>query len=154
VGHRLRHISPWSVFKVAGLFYVCLFLTLLVAGVLLWNIGRTTETIDQFEGFVTRLGAYGRCVPEDDLDPGTDFERDDDCPDGRVLVDGFKFDDGTLFRTALFGGVVLVLAGTAGTLLLTVLLNLLSEVTGGVRYTTVREPPSAQPRSTTPKLRR
>jgi hypothetical protein len=145
IGHRLRHIGPWSVFKVAALFYFCLFLTFVVAIVLLWNVGRSTETIDQFEGFVTRLGAYGTCTPEGDLDPGTAFERDDDCPDGEVLVDGFKLQDATLFRVVFFGGVIIVVGGTLGTVLLTVLFNLLNDVTGGIRYTTIREPAGGSP---------
>jgi hypothetical protein len=128
------------VFKVVVLFYLCVFLMFMVAGVLLWRIGRSTETIDQVEGLVTRLGAYGRCVPEADVEPGTDFETDEDCPDGEVIVEGFRFDDGTLFRAALFAGSIFVVAGTAITVLLTVLLNLLNDVTGGVRYETVREP--------------
>jgi hypothetical protein len=147
IAHRLRHIGPWSVLKVASLFFFCLFLTFVVAIVLLWNVGRSTETIDQFEGFVTRLGAYGTCTPEGDLDPGTAFERDDDCPDGEVLVDGFKLQDSTLFRVVFFGGVVIVVGGTLGVLLLTVLFNLLNDVTGGLRYTTIREPVSNSPPS-------
>jgi hypothetical protein len=143
----LRRISPWSVFKVASLFYICLALMVMVAGVLLWNVGRRTETVDQFESLVTRLGAYGRCVPEAEVEPGTEFETDDDCPDGEVIVDGFRIDDGTLFRASLFTGIIFVVAGTAFTVLMTVLLNLLNDVTGGVRYTTVREPTGPPPRS-------
>jgi hypothetical protein len=145
IGHRLRHIGPWSVVKVAALFYFCLFLTFVVAIVLLWNVGRSTETIDQFEGFVTRLGAYGTCTPEGDLKPGTAFERDDDCPDGEVLIDGFKLQDATLFRVVFFGGVIIVVGGTLSTVLLTVLFNLLNDVTGGIRYTTIREPVGGSP---------
>jgi hypothetical protein len=140
VVHRLRQISPWSVFKVAILFYLCIFLMFMVASVLLWKIGRTTETIDQAEELITRLGAYGRCVPEADIQPGTDFANDDDCPEGEVIVDGFHFNDATLFKAALLGGLIFVVAGTAITVLLTILLNLLNDVTGGVRYETVREP--------------
>jgi hypothetical protein len=158
IGHRLRHIGPWSVVKVAALFYLCLFLSFVVASVLLWNVGRSTETIDQFEGFVTRLGAYGTCTPEGELDPGTAFERDDDCPDGEVLIEGFKLEDGVLFRVLFFGGVVIVVGGTIGTTLLVVLFNLLNDVTGGIRYTTVREPspaaaggPSGGPPSRSPR---
>jgi hypothetical protein len=147
VAHRLRHVGPWSVFKVAALFFTCLFLTFVVAIVLLWNVGRSTETIDQFESFVTRLGAYGHCTPEGDLDPGTAFERNTDCPKGEVLVDGFKLQDATLFRVVFFGGVVLVVGGTLAIVLLTVLFNLLNDVTGGLRYTTIREPARPQPRS-------
>lgn len=133
-------------FKIVAMFYICVFLMFMVAGFLLWRIGRTTETVDQVEDLVTRLGAYGRCVPEEEVEPGTDFETDDDCPDGEVIIDGFRFDDSTLFRAALFGGAIFVVAGTAVTVLLTVLLNLLNDVTGGLRYITVREstgpPPS------------
>jgi hypothetical protein len=154
VWHRLRHISPRSVLRVAGLFYVCLFLTLMVAGVVLWNVGRATETVDNMEGFISRLGAYGPCEPEDGLDPGTDFERDDDCPEGSVRVGTFRLDGATLFRTALFGGVVLVVGGTAATVLMALLFNLLAEVTGGVRYLTVREATGPPSRSPAPKTRR
>ncbi|MGH9210594.1 MAG: DUF3566 domain-containing protein [Acidimicrobiales bacterium] len=139
VVHRLRQVSPWSAFKVVVLFYFCVFLMFMVAGVLLWRIGRSTETIDQFEGLVTRLGAYGQCVPEGEVESGTDFEADEDCPDGEVIVDGFKFNDGTLFRAVLLAGGIFVVAGTAITILLTILLNLLNDVTGGVRYETIRE---------------
>jgi hypothetical protein len=154
VNYRVRTVGPMSVLRLAGLFYLCVWLALVVAGVVLWNVGRSTETIDQFEGFITRLGAYGECVPEDSLDPGTDFERDDDCPDGSVLVDGFKFDDGVLFRATFFGGIVLVVGGTLLTVLVVMLYNLLSEVTGGVRYTATREPRHASIRSPGPRMRR
>ena len=143
VVHRLRNVSPWSVFKIVVLFYFCVFLMFMVAGVLLWKIGRSTETVDQVEGLVTRLGAYGECVPRANLAPGDKFETDDDCPDGEVIIDGFAFNDGTLFKSALF-----VIAGTTMTVLLTVLLNLLNDVTGGLRYATVREPVPPPSRST------
>jgi hypothetical protein len=144
VNQRLWRVDPWSVFKVSALFYLCLFFILLVAGTLLWNVGRSSGTIDQFESFVTRLGAYGRCVPEDDVPEGTDFENDEDCPDGRVLIDGFQLDDGTIFRAAALGGVVLVVAGSLGNVLMTVLLNLINEVSGGMRYTIIKEPAPRQ----------
>jgi hypothetical protein len=144
VNQRLWRVDPWSVFKVSALFYMCLFLILLVAGTLLWNVGRSSGTIDQFESFVTRLGAYGSCVPEDEVPAGTDFENDEDCPDGRVLVDGFELDDGTIFRAAALGGVVLVVAGSLGNVLMTVLVNLINEVSGGMRYTIIKEPAPRQ----------
>ena len=63
VDQRLWSIDPWSVFKVSALFDFCLGLVILVAGTLLYNAGRPVGTIDQFESFVTRMGAYGECVP-------------------------------------------------------------------------------------------
>jgi hypothetical protein len=115
-------------------------LIVLVAGTLLYNVGRSSGTIDQVESFVTRLGAYGECTPKAELPKGTEFEEDDDCGEGEVLVGGFKLDDGTLFRAAAIGVGILVVAGSIGAVLLTVLVNLLNEMTGGLRHTVIREP--------------
>jgi hypothetical protein len=141
VNQRLWSIDPWSVFKVSALFYLCLGLIILVAGTLLYNAGRRVGTIDQAESFVTRMGAYGECVPKADVGKGVEFEEDDDkCEEGEVLVGGFTLDDSVLFRAAAIGGAVLVVAGSIGNVLLTVLLNLLNELTGGLRHTVVKEP--------------
>lgn len=146
VHQRLWSIDAWSVFKVSALFYLCLGLIVLVAGTLLYNAGRRVGTIDQAESFVTRMGAYGECVPQTEVDEGAEFEEDDDkCEEGQVLVGGFTLDDGTLFRVAAIGGAVLVVAGAIGNVLLTVLLNLLNELTGGLRHTVIKEPVARQP---------
>jgi hypothetical protein len=145
VNQRLWRIDPWSVFKVSALFYLCLFFILMVAGTLLWNVGRSSGTIDQFESFVTRLGAYGSCVAEGDVPSGTEFENDEDCPDGQVLINGFELDDGTIFRAAAFSGVIFVVTGAVGNVLMTVLLNLINEVSGGTRYTIIKEPTPRPP---------
>jgi Transmembrane domain of unknown function (DUF3566) len=147
VTQRLWSIDPWSVFKISVLFYLCVGLIVLVAGTLLYNVGRSVGTIDQIEGFVTRMGAYGTCTPKAKLPAGTEFETDEDCGDGEVLVGGFTIDDGTLFRAAAIGGAILVVAGSIGNVLLTVLINLLNELTGGLRHTIVREPVARQPQS-------
>jgi Transmembrane domain of unknown function (DUF3566) len=140
VDQRLWHINLWSVFKLSALFYLCLGLVLLVAGTLLYNAGREVGTIDQFESFITRMGAYGDCVPTAEVPAGTEFEEDESCDEGTVLVGGFVLDDGTLFRVAAIGGAVLVVGGAIGNVLLTILVNLLNEVTGGLRHTIIREP--------------
>jgi Transmembrane domain of unknown function (DUF3566) len=140
VRQRLWSIDPWSVFKLSVLFYICVCLIVVVAGTLLWNVGRSVGTIDDVEGFVTRMGAYGTCTLKAELPAGTEFEEDDDCAEGEVLVGGYKFDDGTLFRVAAIGGGILVVAGSIGNVLMVVLLNLLNELTGGLRYTVVKEP--------------
>lgn len=141
VDQRLWSIDPWSVFKVSALFFFCLGLIILVAGTLLYNAGRSVGTIDQFESFVTRMGAYGECVPTAEVPAGTEFREDTGtCDEGEVLVGGFVLDDALLFRAAAIGGTILVVAGSVGTVLLTVLVNLLNEVTGGLRHTIVREP--------------
>jgi hypothetical protein len=146
VDQRLWSIDPWSVFKISALFYFCLGLMILVAGTLLYNAGRSVGTIDQFESFVTRMGAYGDCTPTAEVPEGTAFQEDEDkCDEGQVLVGGFVLDDGLLFRAAAIGGTILVVAGSIGNVLLTILLNLLNEVTGGLRHTVIREPVQRPP---------
>ena len=152
VNQRLWSIDPWSVFKISVLFYLSLGLIILVAGTLLYNAGRSVGTVDEFESFVTRMGAYGTCTAKADLPAGTEFEEDDDCGDGQVLVGGFKIDDGTLFKAAAIGMAILVTAGSIGNVLLTVLINLLNELTGGLRHTIVKEP-VRRPRSGSPRRR-
>ncbi|MFP3899491.1 MAG: DUF3566 domain-containing protein [Acidimicrobiia bacterium] len=154
ITQRLLTVSPWSVFKVAVLFYLCTFLVVLVAGTILWNIGRSAGAIDSIEGFITRLGAYGSCVEESDVPEDVAFETDQECPAGEVLVGGFEIDDGVLWRAAAIGGGVLVVAGSIGTVLMVVLLNLLNEVTGGVRHTVVAEPAGRSRRGSTVAARR
>jgi Transmembrane domain of unknown function (DUF3566) len=145
VNQRLWSIDPWSVFKISALFYLCIGLIVLVAGTLLYNVGRSVGTVDQVEGFVTRMGAYGTCTPKAELKKGTAFEEDEDCADGQVLVGGFTINDGTLFKAAAIGGAILVVAGSIANVLLTVLINLLNEMTGGLRHTVIREPVARQP---------
>lgn len=154
VRERLRHIGPWSVFKVASLFYICLVLTFLAASVGLWQLGRNVGTIDEMENFISRLFSYGDCVPRDEVEPGIAFQIDEDCPDDSVLVGGFEVDDPTLFRSALIGGGIFIGAATIGTVLLAVFFNLLSDVTGGVRYTVVRGTADQASGSTNRRARR
>lgn len=140
VRQRLWSIDPWSVFKLSVLFYICVCLIVVVAGTLLWNVGRSVGTIDDVENFITRMGAYGTCTLKAEVPAGTPFEQDDDCAEDEVLVGGYKFDDGTIFRVAAIGGGILVVAGSIGNVLMVVLLNLLNELTGGLRYAVVKEP--------------
>jgi hypothetical protein len=151
IDQRLWSISPWSVFKVSALFYFCVALMILVAGTLLYNAGRSVGTIDEFENFITRMGAYGECTPTAEVAEGTEFRQDDKCGDGEVLVGGFLLDDSVLFRAVVIGGGILVVAGTIGNVLLIVLLNLLNELTGGIRHTVIREPSGRSPSDSPPR---
>ena len=71
---------------------------------------------------------------------------DQDCGAGERLVGQFKFDDARIFEAFAFGGVVLVLAGAGASVVLALLFNLMSDLTGGVRVTVVEEdPPGRRP---------
>jgi hypothetical protein len=68
-------------------------------------------------------------------------DEDGDCAEGQRLVGGFKFEDQQIFRAFALGGVVLVLAGAAASVVLALLFNLISDLTGGVRVTVLEEEP-------------
>jgi hypothetical protein len=138
----VRRIEPWSVLKISLLFYFCLFLILLVAGTLLWTVGRSAGVIDDVEGFISDVG-FGECERLSDLPPGREFVRDTDCldmGDDYVRTGGqFEFEDRTLLSSIAVGGLILVIAGSAANVLLAVLFNLISDLTGGIRMTVLQE---------------
>ncbi|MDW3220291.1 MAG: DUF3566 domain-containing protein [Acidimicrobiales bacterium] len=117
VRRLVRHVEPWSVLKVSLLFYFCLWVILLIAGVILWSFAVGSGTIDNVENFIKELFA----------------------------LDSFEFNADEIFRASAIGGLVLVVAGSGFTVLMAVLFNLISDVTGGVRFTVVEEE-TARPR--------
>lgn len=128
----IHHISPWSVLKVSLLFYFCVWLVVMIAGVILWQIAANAGLIDRFESFMAEL------LAEETFDLyGTQILR----------------------ITATFGffGVV---AGSGLTVLFTVIFNLISDVTGGIRLSVIemetarplgREPSSPHTTETGPR---
>ena len=52
----LRHIDPWSTFKVGLLFSVVAYLVTLTSGVLLWRVADSTGTLDNVERWFTQFG--------------------------------------------------------------------------------------------------
>ena len=80
------------------------------------------------------------------VDPGDD----EDCREGEELVGEFKFEDDRIFQAFILGGIVLVLAGAAANVVLALLFNLMSDLTGGVRVTVLEEdpPPRRRPART------
>jgi hypothetical protein len=121
----IRHFDPWSVLKVSLLFYFCLFIVLMVAGVVLWNIAAAAGTISDIEGFFKDAGAFQT----------------------------FSFDGPTIFRASVLIGLILVIAGTGINVLLAVLFNLISDLVGGIRVTVIEEE-SARPVPATEKTSR
>src|SRR5262249_28807995 len=80
----VRRVDGWGVFKISLIFYVILYIILLVAGVLLWNLANTTGTVANVEGFIRDL--FG--------------------------LKTFEFDGEKLFRASWVLGAILVVAGT------------------------------------------
>jgi hypothetical protein len=105
----VRTVDAWSVLKVAALFTACLWLIVMVAGVIVWSVAASTGTVGNLESFTADL----------------------------LAQEDFTIDGRRVFQASLVAGLILVAAGTAFAGLLTVLFNLISELTGGVRMTVV-----------------
>ena len=101
----IRHIEPWSVARMAFAFSLALWLILVVASVIIWQVASATGAIDHIESFMAQL----------------------------LADQSFTVDGGQLLRASAISGVVLVVAGTAFTVLLALLFNLICELTGGLR---------------------
>jgi hypothetical protein len=111
VRRLVRHVEPWSVLKISLLFYFCIWIILLVAGTILWRVADSSGMIDNIEKFIKEIFA----------------------------LKSFSFEAERIFRIYAVGGLVTVVAATGFTVLLAVLFNLISDLTGGVRVTVVEE---------------
>ncbi len=109
----IRHIEPWSVLKLSIVFFACLWLILVLAGLLLWSFAERSGTLDSVEDLIESLFA---------LDPDEEF-----------------WSGTTIFRAYAIGGSVMAIAGVAFNVLLCVLYNLLSDLLGGIRITVIEE---------------
>ncbi len=111
VRRLVRHIEPWSVLKVSLVFYLCVWGLLVIATRMLWSAADEAGTIGKVESFIEELFA----------------------------LETFEFDTAQIFRIFVLGGLVLVVGGIGVTVVLVVLFNLISDLTGGVRFTMVEE---------------
>jgi hypothetical protein len=100
-----------SVLKVSVVFYACVFVVLLVAGVVLWLVASAAGVVGNVETFIGDLFA----------------------------LDEFHFEAFQILRAAFAGGAVLVLLGTALNVLAATLFNLIADLVGGVEMTVVED---------------
>lgn len=163
----VAYIDPRSVLKVSVLLYLVLFLVVCVASVVLWAVGRQTEAVDNVEDLITELGAFGRCEPIDGRVPapaggdlpaaipgapggaipgaGPEPERDEyGCLPGERFVGGFEFADGQLLGAFVLLGLLMVVAGSALNVVLVVIFNQISDLTGGVRVVVLEQEPAVR----------
>ncbi len=106
----VRHVDPWSVFKIAVVFNLVLYGIALTSGVLLWNVAYATGTIDNLERFFESFG-------------WSDFE----------------FNGGEIFHSAWIAGLFAVVGLTGAAVLGATLFNLITDLVGGVRLTVLEE---------------
>ena len=122
VRRLVRHVEPWSVLKVSLLFFFCIWVVVMVAGVLLWNAAVASGVIGDIENFTQEIFAF----------------------------EDFQLEGDGIFRATAIAGLVLSVAATGFSVLLAILLNLISDLTGGIRITVVEEE-TARPISTLPR---
>lgn len=106
----VRHVDPWSVFKVALCFSLVLYGVCLTAGVLLWNVAYTTGTIDNVQRFFESFG-----------------------------WDTFRFKGGELYHNAWIAGLFCAIGLTGLIVLAATLFNLITDLVGGIRITVLEE---------------
>jgi hypothetical protein len=107
----VRKIDVWTVLKMSILFYLCVLLVFIVAGVVLWNIAQAFDVIHSVEKFISSI---------------LDLQK-------------FTVHPGVVLQSALLGGGILVLLGTGANVLAALLYNLISDVVGGVQFIVLEE---------------
>jgi hypothetical protein len=116
VRRLVRHVDPWSVFKLTLVLNVCMWFIFLVAGVTMWSVARSSGTIDNFEKFIAQSFSL------------TDVSIDADL----------------LFRVYSLIGLIITLALTGAAVIGSILFNLISDLIGGV-WVSVIEEETAEP---------
>jgi hypothetical protein len=106
----VRRVELWSVLKLALSFFLCMYLVGLVTLVVLWGFAYSAGLVDNFESFANDVG-----------------------------WENWQFDGEEMFRQAAIIGGVLLVTATLLTVLATALLNVISELTGGIRVVVIEE---------------
>jgi hypothetical protein len=106
----VRHVDPWSVFKIAVVANLVLYVIMLTAGVLLWNVAYATGTVSNVERFFESFG-----------------------------WSSFEFNGGEIYHNAWIGGLFAVIGLTGLAVLLAALFNLITDLVGGIRFTVLEE---------------
>ena len=107
----VRHIEVWSVLKISILFFACLWAVFLIAGFIVWGVAESSGTVGKLESLITELFA----------------------------LDAFNFDGKQIFKGYALGGLILAIAGSTLNVLMVLLFNLISDLTGGLRVTMIEE---------------
>jgi hypothetical protein len=110
VSRVIREIDPITTLKVAAVLHLVLYVTALVALVMLWSVASATGTIDNVESFLESFG-----------------------------WETFVFDGRQLFVNVMFLGLFLGALGTILWVLGAVVFNLITDLVGGVRVTVLEE---------------
>jgi hypothetical protein len=111
VRRLVRHLDPWSMFKLAVLVALSMWLITMIAAVILWNVARSAGTIATLEDFVN----------------------------SSLQLQDWQLDGQFLFRQ--FGLITLLMAlGFAvAVVVASLIFNLISDIIGGVWVSVIEE---------------
>jgi hypothetical protein len=107
----VRRVDTWTVLKVSAVFYLCAWLIVLVAVVLLWIIASAFGSIHDIEKSIRTLFDYN----------------------------SYRLHAGAVFFYTAVGGLLLALIGTLVNTLAATLYNLISDVAGGLQVIVLAE---------------
>ena len=106
----VRHIDPWSAFKVGIVFSLAAYIVGLTAGVLLWRVADSTGTLGNIERWFTQFG-----------------------------WETFELKGDEVFAAARTIGLFLSIALTGFVVLVATLFNLVADIVGGVKVVVLEE---------------
>jgi hypothetical protein len=106
----VRHVDPWSVFKVASIFIACVWGVVVLASLLIWRAAESSGSVENTEDFIKDIG-----------------------------FKDFDFDPEKMFQALLSAGAVLAVSAVFFIVLLTFLFNLICDMTGGLRVTMIEQ---------------
>ena len=106
----VRDIDPWSVFKVTLVLHFAIYVAVLVASVLLWNVANATGTVDNVERFFESFG-----------------------------WESFNFNGGQLFHNLWILGLLFVFLLTGLAVVGAAIFNLICDLVGGIRVSVLEE---------------
>lgn len=106
----VRDVDPWSVFKIAVIANFVLYVIVLTASVLLWNVANATGTVQNVERFFESFG-----------------------------WNSFEFNGGEMYHAGWIAGLFVVVGLTGLAVLAATLFNLITDLVGGIRFTVLEE---------------
>lgn len=109
----VRRIELWSVLKLSLVLFTCLYLAVLGTLVVVWGVAYSSGQVERLQEFLADVG-----------------------------LENFRFYGDRMFKAVAAIGAVVVLAGTILAVLTTALINVISEMTGGIRVVVIEEEPS------------
>ncbi|MBX3314612.1 MAG: DUF3566 domain-containing protein [Actinobacteria bacterium] len=106
----VRRIELWSVLKLSLFLFICLYVAVLGSIVVVWGVAYSSGQVERLQEFLADVG-----------------------------LDNFRFYGDRMFKAVAAIGAVGVLAATILAVLTTALVNLISEMTGGIRIVVIEE---------------